>query len=315
MKKVAILTNYKNIFTFTSDVYKKSSIEMKNVFYKNNIEVVRVSMDHYDKEKKSFNEYVNFDENWEIIIVKKEYIPEIIWKRTKKWNLYNNEILKSFVQFPSFKIIEIWRNKYEMYLFLKEFMPNTLLLSVFFKWNEEIYNNVSDKVVLKPINSNWWSGIEFMTKQELLNRQENYPWLGSLYIVQDFKDLSKWYNEIITWIHDVRLVFVWWKFSYSIVRTPKEWDLKCNVWSWWNRFSLSYEQVPKELFEISKLAIKNLEPVDEDIFSIDFAYCKDENKWYILEINCSPGIWFLENEKEYQVKYFNDLSNLFNWTI
>jgi len=48
-----------------------------------------------------------------------------------------------------------------------------------------------------------------------------------------------------------------------------------------------------------------------DICSFDFAYCKDENKWYLLEINFSPGIWFPETDKNWQQIYYESLAKFF----
>lgn len=312
MKKVAILTGYKKAISFNKAIYKEAAIIMKDIFSKNGIELVRVSNHHFNEAKNCFDEYVIINDKNEFVNIYEDYKPDAILKRIKVWNLYNNEILSGYAQVPSFKIIEIAKDKYEMSLFLKELQPKTFLLSTFYDEFEELSKQIWDKLVLKPVNWNSWDWIKFLSQKELLEQKEIYKDLSKMFIIQEFKDFSKWYNDLISWVHDVRLVYVWWNFSFSIVRQPAKWNLKSNIWAWWSQFSLSYESIPTELFELSKEAIKRLKATKLDIFSIDFAFCKDENKWYILEINCSPWVWFPESDREYQIKYFNDLCNLFN---
>lgn len=312
MKKLAILTAYKENFSFNKDIYRSASITMKKIFLENNIDLVRVSLNHFNDDKKVFDEYIDIDENWEVLVVKWDYKPDVIFNRIKVWNLYNNQTLIWFNQVPSFKIIEIAKDKYEMSLFLKDLQPKTFLLSTFFDEFDELSKQIWDNLVLKPVNWNSWDWIKFLTQKELIEQKDNYKDLSKMFIIQEFKDFSKWYSELISWVHDVRLVFVWWNFSFSIVRQPAKWNLKSNIWAWWSQFSLKESQIPSELFDLSKEAIKRLKTTKLDVFSIDFAFCKDENKWYILEINCSPWIWFPESDREYQIKYFNDLCNLFN---
>lgn len=199
-----------------------------------------------------------------------------------------------------------------MYLFFKEYMPKTFLLSHFFKEYDSLSKKISNNLVIKPINWNSWKWIEFITKEELQKQKKRYFDISRMFIVQEYKDFSNWYNDIIKWIHDVRLVYVWWNFSFSIVRMPQKWKLKSNIWSWWKQFSLDYKDIPNELLSIANnIMQKDVLNKKDSLLSLDFAYSKNEWKWYLLEINCSPWIWFPSEDKDYQIKYFNDLWDLF----
>ena len=56
-------------------------------------------------EKWYFNQYVDFNDKWNIIHIKKKYKPDLIFNRIKNWNLYNNYLLDNYKIIPSFKIV------------------------------------------------------------------------------------------------------------------------------------------------------------------------------------------------------------------
>ncbi|MDD5769880.1 MAG: ATP-grasp domain-containing protein, partial [Candidatus Gracilibacteria bacterium] len=263
-----------------------------------------------DKEKQCFTQYIDLDKNGNVIYINEDIKPDIIWFRYSSGIVFNSELFSNFTQVPSLKIISIAKNKYDMYLFLKDFTPKSYLLEDFFK--KDVFESFQEKLVLKPIDGNSGKGIEFLSKNELLEKKESLIGLEKLFIVQEFKDFSKGYDEKISGIHDVRLVFVGGKFSFSVVRNPASGSLKSNIGSGGSQFSLSKEEIPSELFETAKKALERLGVGSKDIISVDFAYCQDESKWYILEINFSPGIYFPEKDLKFQNKYFNDLANFFN---
>ena len=56
-------------------------------------------------EKWYFNQYVDFNDKWNIIHIKKKYKPDLIFNGIKNWNLYNNYLLDNYKIIPSFKIV------------------------------------------------------------------------------------------------------------------------------------------------------------------------------------------------------------------
>lgn len=51
--------------------------------------------------------------------------------------------------------------------------------------------------------------------------------------------------------------------------------------------------------------------MDNNIFSMDFAYCRKEGKRYLLEINASPWTWFYQTDKKILDKIFKWLGEFF----
>jgi len=311
MKKVAILSDHKWEYVFPKEMYRKPHMYMQEFFHENGLELAKVSLDHFDIVGQKFHQYIKFDDTWNILYINETYVPDIIFNRILSWSFYNYTTLKGLPLVPSFDILEISKDKYETYLFLSELMPTSYTLYNFFNNYDYIHKQISDKVVLKPINGSGWSGIEFFNKQELLAQKDKYKPYDKMYIVQDFKDFSGWYPWLVEWIHDLRMVFVWWSFSFSIIRQPKTWSLKSNIADWGHQFSLDESQIPSELFERIEFIMDKIWRRKNDIFSADFAYCKDEEKRYLLEINGSPGVRFPDKDKKHQDKYFGDLCRLF----
>lgn len=268
---------------------------MQEIFKKSNIELVRVSINKYSKRKWCFNEYCIFKDGKNQTI-KKEYKPDIIRNRKANCMEYKYELLKEYTIIPSKKIASISNDKYEIFMALKKYQPQTFLLNSVLK-NKNIKNKYTGQMVLKPIRANGGRGIKKTTIQELLQEREKYIGLEDLFIVQEFKDFSAGYPGIVKGNHDIRLMFAWKKIIEVTLREPKKWDFKSNIWSWGSQSTLNINQIPKELIKLGKQIYKEISPKRQEILSIDFAFCKTENKRYVLEINASPGTRYYQEDK------------------
>lgn len=270
---------------------------MQYFFAANGIEIVRVSRNKFDKKKQCFIEYNILDAVGKNTTIPKKYIPDII--RSRKWNaiIHKYDMLKKFLIIPSEKISMIGNEKFENYKFTQKYQPFTALLSSFF-CNKTIQKTFKGKIVLKPIRANGGKWIVLTTVPELLKKRKKYHWLDELYIVQQFKDFSKGYPWICPGNHDVRFMFAGNKIIEITLRIPKKWDFRSNLWSGGTQQNIQKNKIPKELLSLSKKIYKDLHLDGKDIFSMDFAYCKKEKQWYLLEINASPGTWYYQTDKK-----------------
>lgn len=244
MLKVAIDTWYHNKFSWT-DIYG-TRFFMQKYFQKYNIELVRVSINNFNDKKQYFKEYNIFDVQWKNKIIKKKYIPDII--RNRKWmgTYYKYHTFKNIPTTPSEKIMIISNDKFEIYKFTSEFQPFTSLLSTFFG-NKTIQKWFKNKIVLKPIRANSGKWILLTTVKELLKKRKKYYGLEELYIVQQYKDFSKWYPWISTSTHDVRFMFAGKKIIESTLRIPKKWNFRSNVWLGWKQYLLEKKTDTKRI--------------------------------------------------------------------
>ncbi len=280
---------------------------MQEYFKKHGINLVRWSFHHYDKEKKCFTMYDIVESSGAYKQIHKDFYPDIIWNRKNTWTTYKYDLFKKYIITPSEKIAHIGNDKYENYLFLRKYQPKTFLLSSFFK-NTLSQKEINNPIIIKPLRANWGKGISLADKKTLLEQRQTYIWLEELFIVQEFKDFSKWYPWLTKGNHDIRCMFAGKNIIEMTIRTPKSWDFRSNIWSWGTQTYISSKRLPASLSSLIKKIYKELNISDTNIFSMDFAYCKKERKRYLLEINTSPWTWYYQKNKKY-------LKNICQWLV
>ncbi len=279
-----------------SDVYW-AKFFMQEYFKKKWIQLVSWSIHNYNKEKKTFSCYYTVDKQWKYNKTSTSFSPDIIWNRKSSWTIYKYDLLKNFIITPSQKIANIGNDKYENYLFLQKYQPKTFLLNSFFK-NNIIQKELPTKIIIKPLRANWWKWISLTTKKELLLHRNKYHGMEELYVVQAFKNFSWWYPWLAEWNHDIRCMFAGREIIETTIRIPKIWDFRSNIWSWGKQIFISKKKLPKELLSMIQKIYNELDITDANIFSMDFAYCKQEKKRYLIEINTSPGTWYYQKNKK-----------------
>jgi len=308
MLKIAIENWYTKKYKWVDTYWAR--LFMQNFFHMHDLDLVRVSINTFDAKKNRFNEYNILDDTWMNITIKKKYIPDIIWSR--RWMAINHkyDICKNFMIVPSKKISIIWNEKFENYKYTQKYQPFTALLSSFFS-SKTIQNTYTKNIVIKPIRANWWKWIVLTTVSELLKKRKKYHGMEELFIVQQFKDFSGWYQWICDTNHDVRCMFAGKKIIEITLRIPKKWDFRSNIWSWGIQATLKKSQISKDLLHLSKEIYKDLNLQDNDIFSMDFAYCKPEKRRYLIEINASPGTWYYQTDRWALLKICKGLAIFF----
>ncbi|MFZ2151223.1 MAG: hypothetical protein WAZ12_02560 [Candidatus Absconditicoccaceae bacterium] len=308
MLNLAIETGYN--YTLNGKDKFGARLYLQQFFKKIGIKVVRVSINKFNKEKGMFDEYNILDDNGNNLLVNKSIKPDILWIRNLSYILYKHNILKKFIIVPSIKISIIGHDKMENFKFLEKYQPMTCLLKDFLE-NTEIQKKFTGKVVLKPIRANGGKGIKLFNKKDLIKKNNQYEGLGELFIVQEFKDFSKGFGNITKGVHDLRLMFAGKKIIEITLREPKKGDFRSNIGSGGKQIFLDKSQIPKDLLRLAKKIYIDIDIDDNNIFSMDFAYCKKENKWYLLEINSSPGTRFYQTDKNVLKKIFKGLAKFF----
>lgn len=302
MKIVALLTNYYSKYQTNSEytvIFELiSKIARQHWFY-----FVLVSA-NFQTENGGFSEYVSFIW-WRYIVTNDKCMPDFLWNRIS-WGWTYLIYEGAYKTFPSDKILNISQNKYLMYRYFSEFMPKTYLLKDFID-NLEIRNTIGENVVLKPVNASWWAGVEFYTVDELMERAPLLWGLWYLLIVQEFIDLSEWIPGLTDGMHDMRLVFVDGKLSYTSLRIPAKWLKKSNMWAGGTEIIIANTDVPRELLEIATKIIDKFDLGLGNIFSLDFGYIKAKKSWYLIELNDFAGVGFLPEQYYILDKYINDV--------
>lgn len=284
------------------------------MFKDEGLEIAYVSPHYYDQATKSFSQHVSIEED-DLHIVQEPYTPDLLWVRMNQALYHVDEMFADadFVTVPTMRLKHIDTDKYQMYKYLKDFQPTSSLLTsyYFYPWMKEQFG---DRVVVKPISWSGGYGINFYGKDEMNNPEvfEKYSGTEWLHLIQDYKNFSQWAPGITNGTHDLRIVFFGTRPAFSIVRVPAEWSLKSNIAAWWYQFSLPLNDIPQEVIEMCQQAQEALWVTIADMYSLDFAYCKEEERRYIIEMNSSPGIWFPDEDRAYQEQFFMDVATYFH---
>ncbi|MCS6982727.1 MAG: hypothetical protein NZL83_00890 [Candidatus Absconditabacterales bacterium] len=310
MKKVAIITGFKETYHRKS-IYQNAGFVLYNIFLQQGMHLVTVSYHHYDSHTKTFSQYVDYTNKGDFVVIEEPYKPDILYVKSKLGLGYIRHIANSFPTISSLETITITSNKYETSLFIGDLQPPTYLLSEVLSSSFNNHHLLGNKVVIKPTIGNGGKGIHFSELNILLEEKHKWYEYRNFFIVQSFKDFSQGYQNIISGNHDIRLVFIGTKFSFCIIRKPQQGSLKSNIAQGGTQYSVGEKDVPLELFTIATEVQKRISVQPHDIYSIDFAYCHNDERRYILELNPFPGIRFPIEDRSYQIQYFKDLAILF----
>lgn len=316
MKRVAILTNYQREYV-KYDMYFESEQFLKKVFAEKWLELNYVSPYYYNEDLGHFTEHVVIGED-DMEIVKEAYQPDLLWVKMGTALYHIDEMFKfaPFVTVPSMRLKHIESNKYQVYKYLSEHQPHSCTLSTFYfyPWMQEKF---ADKLVVKPLSGTGGYGVEFFTQDELRSPDifNQYAGMEAMHLVQDYKNFSKWVPGLAEGNHDVRITFMGHDPIMNYIRIPKAGSLKSNIAAGGSQFSIDMADMPKELLEKSASIQELLKVQAQDMYSLDYAYCADEQEWYLIEINSAPGIWFPEKDRDHQQAFFDNLAYYFTHLI
>jgi len=316
MKNIAILTAYQREY-LKYDFYFESEQLLRKIFNNNDLEIHYVSPHYYDIESKEFTQHVMIGEE-DMHIINEAYKPDLLRVRMGQALYHLDELFADadFLTTPSMRLKHIDADKYQMYRYLWDLQPKSTLLGTyyFYPWLQAEFNN---KVVVKPISGSGWYGINFYTREQLWSMEvfNKYSWTESLHMVQNYQNFSGGAPGITDGNHDLRVVFLGRNPSFSMVRVPKKWSLKSNIAAWWNQFSIPIDKIPQDVIALCMEAQERLWIQEPDLYSLDFAYCSKDEKWYLIEMNSSPWIRFPKDDIQYQLQFFQEVADYFQYLI
>lgn len=272
----------------------------------------RASYDWYDYEKNIFKYAWTFNEidGWKRV---NNIKPDLIYDKTKSSMeaYYKKELISKNYRFVN-------------NLRFTRIMDDKLITSlIFHKWSKKswIVNNQkklknilpkirSQKFVIKPISESGGKNVQIINKEEA---QEKIIF-GDDYLVQEFIDSTSGVPGVSDNIHDLRLVFINDKLSYSYIREPEKGNYLANLSQGGHLSIVPKDKIPPSLQPIIRCANKVLETFNPRIYSIDFMFDENKRPW-IVELNSMPGLYFTPQEKPYIMEMYGDLIKIFKEQI
>lgn len=311
MKKVLILfgkRNWNKEGLFSDKQYRDSYEFFYSLCRKNNIEMFGASYDWYDYENKIFKHAWTFDKTkgWNRV---NNITPDLIYDKTKSTieAYYKKELISK--NYPFINSLRFTR-----------ILDDKLITSlIFHKWSKKswIVNNPkqlknilpkikSQKFVIKPISESGGKNVQIIDKKEALEKIV----FGDDYIVQEFIDSSSGVPGVSETMHDLRLVFVNDKLSYSYIREPEKGNYLANLAQGGSLSIVSKDKIPQSLNSIIRCATKVFETFVPRIYCIDFMFDENKRPW-IVELNSMPGLYFTPPEKPYMLELYKELIETF----
>ena len=299
MLKLWILTWYMDSYEI-QDSYQRTYFRMYKRFLEKWIELRRISYHHFDDDLWTFNNSAVISETW-IDIIDDGRQPDVIRNRISDVPQYiEDAIYSKYKSMGEQRYTRISVDKYEQYNYIRELQAKTYLLKDFMK-EKYVQNDLSKDIVLKPTRAYGGSGIEFLTKEELLESCPIDSLYWNQYVVQEYKDFSWWVPWLVNGMHDVRLYFFWSELIDANIRQPATWSKKSNIALWWSWTHLPVQDVPWVLLGTSETVRTKINISDSQFYCIDYGYVLSEEKWYVFEVNNSPWMFYPEEclEQEY----------------
>lgn len=315
MKKVLILlgkNDWNKEKPFSNKQYQDSYEFFYSLCRKNGIEMFRASYEWYDYEKNIFKYSWVFDDNdgWKRTDAIK---PDLIYDKTKSSAeaYYKKELISKNYRFVNdLRFTRIIDDKLVTSLIFHKWSKKSWIVNNQRKLENILPKIRSQRFVVKPISESGGKNVQIINKDEALEKIT----FGDDYLVQEFIDSSSGVPGVSKDMHDLRLVFVNNKLSYSYIREPEEGNYLANLSQGGSLSVVPKEKIPRSLNSIIRCANKVFETFNPRIFSIDFMFDENKRPW-IVELNSMPGLFFTPEEKPYMVELYKELIEVFKKQI
>jgi len=152
---------------------------------------------------------------------------------------------------------------------------------------EKAFKNIQTSLkVLKPLK---WTRSKWIFIQEDIPKKQDIETSYYPYLLQEFFDTSWWFYEY-SWIHDFRIIMLWWNIIWKFLRQPEVWKYTANSFRKWNLIDLTDWELPDEIQKIvSKIESYCIKRFEHRYYSIDFGIWKNGNI-KVFEMNSAPGL-------------------------
>ena len=186
-------------------------------------------------------------------------------------------------------------DKWQGYMAIGKYMPQTLLLESEDKIPDVVSEIVTDWVVLKPYNGLKGLGVYIGDKENAAKFR--FPDNFKKYIAQQFVDTSSGITGVTAGKHDLRIAVVNGEVVWCHVRVPAEGTFLANAAQGGNLTEVEYKEVPQDIKKIVAEVTRDFfNNYDNPIFSLDFGVDKSGTPM-IFEINDQIGFpkWEMNN--------------------
>jgi glutathione synthase/RimK-type ligase-like ATP-grasp enzyme len=177
------------------------------------------------------------------------------------------------------------------YSLFSRFMAKTVALNPN-SWQEQLATIPGTWVVCKPVDGWGGTGIWIGPKSDFSLPQDS---ASRNYILQEFIDTSQGVPNLVTGVHDLRIIVSGDYEPLSYTRSPKSGSLLANLSQGGSAIALERGQIPEDALAIAQVIERQLVPDSPHFICIDFLYGAT-GKVYLCEISSRPGFSYPAGE-------------------
>lgn len=312
MKKVLILFGKKrwdDKKPFVDKKYMYSYEYFYDLSKESGVQFYRASYQWYDYEKKIFKYAWSYEESgdgWKKVY---DIKPDLIHDKTKSRPevFYKNHLIaEDYPFFNNLEFTKIIDDKLNTSLLFPKWSKKNWLIEDQCDLAKKTKNIKTEKVVLKPLNLSGGEDVMIMSKEELLEKKNSIDFVNKRYVLQEFIDSSSGIEGVMKGVHDLRLVFVNDKLSYSYYRKPAEGKLLANIAQGGSMEIVPENKLLESTKEIIKEANEKFSGFRSKIYTIDLMFDENGRPW-IVELNSMPGMYFAPGQEDTRKTFYGDL--------
>lgn len=275
---------------------------------RNGVEMYRANIGWYNKETCTFEKsWAYRDKKW--LKITEPIKPDLIFDKLAGKHDYSlfdfkmevAEKIKIF-NHPLFRTM--LDNKLAQFLFLGEFMPNSLLATNPKEFELAMQKVVSSKAVVKPLYGSGGFGIIIEDKDKISIDKVSFPVLIQEFIKSEngIPGFSK-DKEVA----DLRMIFINHKLIYSLSRIAKSGSLFTNFHQGASAVLVPEEKIPASAKEMATKIVQKLNVYPEANYSLDFIFT-NSGEPLLVEMNTTPGFDLLHivGNEELKEKHFQE---------
>lgn len=299
---------------FSDDKYMYSYEYFYSICRKNEIDVYRASYDWYDYKNKIFKYAWIFDtknKKW-----KRAYNikPDLVYDKTKSIPEAFMKISRIRADYPFFNCMEFSKivdDKFVISMLFPEWCKKNKLIRDAKDLSRAFEKMPANKkLVLKPVNLSGGENVFIGTKKEIMAGIKKAKIKVADWMLQDFIDSSNGIPGVMRGVHDLRLVLIDEKISYSYYRKPASGSLLANLAQGGSMEIVPINKLPQNLFPIIKKANMLFSGFEHKIYALDVMFDREQRPW-IVELNSMPGMYFAKGQEDIRNRFYGDLVCVF----
>ena len=312
MKTILILFNGKSLNA--PQIHSLGYNALYNYFAKNNIELCRAPISHYNPQKNDFKEAQFFINNeW---IIKTNIVPDMVYDKSKYAISIPEKQTRKLIEnnnvfYNSLQLSKLLSDKLLTFNSFKQFSATTVLLTNVSDIQKIKQLNTS-RIIIKPLSKSGGEGIyitQKTTAETDIIKNDSFPILA-----QDFIDSSTVNNSFVKGCHDIRVIIRNNTPFYVFARIPQKGKFIANVSQGASLNVIPIQDLLNDptVHRFIHAIMKSVNKLNttKKLYAIDFMFDNDNNLW-LIEMNSRPGLILEKSETSYQSEFYKNLLKFF----